>query len=203
MQLAIIYSRVSTVGQSNDRQVEELKAIDGYRIKKIFTESISGYIKSINERPILQDAIKYVKKNQIDVILVHEISRLGRNTVEVLQLIEQLKEQNIKVFVKSLGITMNDNSASEPINRLIITLMADLARLESENLSFRIKSGLEERKRKGLTLGRRVGSTEDRDKFLSKHHKVVKYLERGESIRWIANQLSMSPTTVQKVRSRM
>ena len=198
---AIIYSRVSHIsGQSNSRQINELKDVDGYNVKKVFQESISGYTKSIDERPELQKALKYVNDNNIEVILVHEISRLGRRTAEVLILLESLKKKGVKVFVKSLDILINGNGATEAINKLIITLMADLSRMESEQMSYRIKSGLQERKRQGMAIGRQYGTTESGTNFLQKHTRVVKYLNKGETIRWIANQLSMSPTTVQKVK---
>ncbi|MFY0626172.1 MAG: recombinase family protein [Reichenbachiella sp.] len=199
---AIIYSRVShTTGQSTSRQINELKSIDGYEVKKTFQESISGYTKSIDERPELQKALEYVYKNKIEVFMVHEISRLGRRTSEILVLLDSLKKKGVKVFVKSLGILINDNGATEGINRLVVNLMVDLSRLESENLSFRIKSGLQERKRKGFAIGRQLGSVENEDKFLAKHSRIIKHLNKGESIRWIASHVGASPTTVQKVKS--
>ena len=79
--------------------------------------------------------------------------------------------------------------------------MADLSRMESEQMSYRIKSGLQERKRQGKHVGWQFGTVEDKNKFLSKHKKVISYLEKGESNRWIATKLKMSPTTVQKVKS--
>jgi len=197
---AIIYSRVSTNDQSTSRQVNELKSVDGYDVDKIFQETISGYTKSIEERPELQKAIHYAVKNNVEVIMVHEISRLGRRTIEVLKLLEDLKSLGIKVFVKSLGLLINGNGSMEAINKLIITLLSDLARMESDQLSYRIKSGLEERKRNGLAIGRQYGTKESEDKFLEKHKNVIKYLKRGESIRWTATKLKMSPTTIQKVK---
>jgi len=200
---AIIYSRVSTNDQSNSRQINELKTLDGYEVKKVFKESISGYTKAIEDRPELAKALKYLEKNNIKVVMVHEISRLGRRTAEVLTLLENLKGKGIKVYVKSLDILINGNGATEAINKLIITLMADLARMESDQMSFRIISGLQERKRKGLAIGRQYGTKESGDKFLAKHKSVIKYLKKGESIRWIATKLRLSPTTVQKVRNLM
>ena len=66
---AIIYSRVSHSSgqssvQSNSRQINELKAIKGYEVKKVFQETISGYTKSVKERPELQKALKFVDANQ-------------------------------------------------------------------------------------------------------------------------------------------
>lgn len=199
---AIIYSRVSSQsnGQSNSRQINELRGVKGYQIKKVFQESISGYTKSIDERPELQKALEYIQQENIDAIMIHEISRLGRRTSEVLTLLDQLKSKGVKVYVKSLDLLLNNNGTLESVNRLVVTLLTDLARMESETISYRVKSGLQERKRNGYSIGRQLGSTESTNKFISKHKSVVRYLERGESIRWIATKLKMSPTTVQKVK---
>jgi len=200
---SIIYSRVSKSTQSTQRQVSDLNEIKGFDVLKIFTESISGFTRSAQERPELQNAIAYAKENNIEAILVHEISRLGRRTTEVLLLLEDLKSYGIKVYVKSLGMLINEPGASEPLNKLLVTLMTDIARMESEQMSYRIKSGLDERRRNGYAIGRRYGSVESPDDFLTKHKKVITYLNNGESIRWIATKMRISPTTVQKVKHSM
>jgi len=200
---AIIYSRVSKSTQSTQRQVSDLNEIKGFNVVKVFTESISGYTRSAQERPELQNAITFAKENDIETILVHEISRLGRRTTEVLLLLEDLKSSGIKVYVKSLGMLINEPGASEPINKLLVTLMTDIARMESEQMSYRIKSGLDERRRNGYAIGRKYGSVEPPDAFLTKYKKVVTYLNNGESIRWIATKMRISPTTVQKVKHSM
>lgn len=197
---AVVYTRTSTTRQQHSRQINEIRALKQYTITKVFTESISGFTKSVDERPQLQEAIKYLKDKKISTLLVHEISRLGRRTTEVLQLLDHLKSHDIKIYVHSLGITVNDVGFNESVNKLIITLMTDLARMESEQLSYRIKSGLQERKRKGLTIGRKLGSVEPADKVMAKYWNVVRHLKRGESIRWVAAKCQLSPTTVQKVK---
>ena len=101
---AVIYSRVSSNGQSTSRQINELKEVEGYEVAKVFKESVYGYTKSASERIELQAAIKYLKSNKDHVLMVHETSRLGRRTSEVLTLIENLKNDCIKIFIKSLGI---------------------------------------------------------------------------------------------------
>lgn len=201
---AIIYSRVSKKNyQSPQRQVNDLIEMDRFNVVKVFTESISGFTRSATERPELINAIQYAKKNDVEVILVHEISRLGRRTSEVLILLEDLKENGIKVYVKSLDMLINESGHAEAMNKFLITLMADIARMESETMSYRIKSGLEERRRNGFSVGRKYGSNESSEQFLSKHKKVINYLNKGESIRWIATKLKMSPTTVMKVKQSL
>ena len=78
--------------------------------------------------------------------------------------------------------------------------MADLARLESDQLSTRIKSGIKSRKEKGLSTGRKTGSIETSEKFLSKHTDIQKYLNKGYSSREIQKICKCGPGTIQKVK---
>ena len=93
---AVIYARVSSIGdrQSTDRQVKDLSDYAVYQkmeVRKVFEEHISGAKKN-DERPVLCEAIKYCKDNRIDVLLVSELSRLGRNAFEVLASVKDLLE---------------------------------------------------------------------------------------------------------------
>ena len=88
----IIFSRVSTSIQDNQRQIDELREYSqkmNFDVIKVFEEKISGGKKN-EERPILLEMIQFVKENQINKVLCWELSRLGRNTIEVLTTIELL-----------------------------------------------------------------------------------------------------------------
>ena len=198
---SILYTRVSTKDQSTLRQVNDMKSLKGFEIIKVFSEKISGFSVSLNERPVLQKALVFVESNNIECVMVSEVSRLGRNTHEVLGLIEELKKQSVAIYIHNLGTTINkSDSSSEIFTKLIVTIMADLARLESEQMSYRIKSGIRSRKAKGLTTGRKIGSKESTDKFLSKHLDIQKYLSKGYSSREIQKLCKCSPNTIKKVK---
>ncbi|MFT2010643.1 recombinase family protein [Pontibacter sp. 13R65] len=177
MTTAVIYLRVSTETQFVNRQMNDLKKVEGFTVIKAFSEKISGFSKKMEERKQLQAMLRYVEENGIDAIMVHEISRLGRNTHETLTLLKRLEEKGTQLYIHNLNITLNAGNPKDDIfSRLIVTIVSDLARLESEQLSARIKSGIQERKRKGLHTGRLDGSTESRERFLSKHKDIQKYL---------------------------
>lgn len=198
---SVIYTRVSSKDQSTQRQLNDMKSVKGFDVVKVYSEKISGFSKSAYQRPILQEALSYLLPNNIECIMVSEVSRLGRNTAEVLNLIEELKQDSIAIYIHNLGTCINiKDSQSEIFTKLIVTIMADLARLESEQLSYRIKSGIRSRKSKGLTTGRKIGSFESRDRFLSKHIDIRKYIEKGYSTREIQRICKCSPNTIKKVR---
>ncbi|WP_370086949.1 recombinase family protein [Ekhidna sp.] len=201
---AILYTRVSTKDQSTLRQINDMKSLKGFEVIKVFSEKISGFSVSLNERPVLQKALAFVESNNIECIMVSEVSRLGRNTHEVLGLIEKLKKQSVAIYIHNLGTTINkSDSSSEIFTKLIVTIMADLARLESEQMSYRIKSGIRSRKAKGLTTGRKVGSRESVDNFLAKHMDIQKYLAKGYSSREIQKLCKCSPNTIKKVKDSL
>lgn len=98
----VLLCRVSTNSQDYNRQVNELTAYcqqQGWFIEHIFANKVSGAKKN-EERPEIMEMVEYVKTHEIDRVCVLEISRLGRNTLEALKVIQLLNEHGICLFVK-------------------------------------------------------------------------------------------------------
>ncbi|MEI9898704.1 MAG: hypothetical protein WDN28_33810 [Chthoniobacter sp.] len=85
----------------------------------------------------------------------------------------------------------------------MLALLAELARGEVELLRERINSGLAEARRKGVKLGRPVGTTLDRDTFLQKHKDIVRYLKAGQSVRHTAKLSGKGFSTVVRVKAAL
>lgn len=101
----IIYSRVSTQGQDFNRQIDELRAYtisQSWTVDAIFAEKISGAKKN-DERLELSRMMDYIDAHQVDKVLIWELSRLGRNTIEVLKTIELLNEAKVSLFIKTIA----------------------------------------------------------------------------------------------------
>ncbi|MBK6265687.1 recombinase family protein [Marivirga sp. S37H4] len=95
---------------------------------------------------------------------------------KVSNLIEYLKTTGVALYIHNIGATINtNNETGEIFTKLIVTIMADLARLENEQMSYRIKSGIRSRKAKGFTTGRKIGSKETYENFLAKHEDIIKF----------------------------
>lgn len=112
----VIYARVSSIGdrQSTDRQVKDLTDYAVYQkmeVRKVFEEHISGAKKN-DERPVLCEAIKYCKENRIDVLLVSELSRLGRNAFEVLASVKDLLDRGIHLYIQKEQFMLLDKEAN-------------------------------------------------------------------------------------------
>lgn len=129
MKTAVILARVSTMAQDFDRQVNELKYYalnNDLNIVKIFANKISG-AKSNDERCEIIELIQYVKENHVDKVLVLEISRLGRNTLEALKVIELLNHEKICLCVKNYNIETLDSLGNiNPMAQFLITILLKL-----------------------------------------------------------------------------
>ena len=146
---AVIYTRVSTNGQTTTRQVNDLSKVDGIEVVKAFSENNSGFSKRMEGRKGLQNMLKYIQMKDVKCIMVSEVSRLGRNTLECLNLINDLEKEGFCLYNHNLSCTIGKDCGQDSIyKKLIVTIMADLARMESEQLSQRIKSGIRTEKKK-------------------------------------------------------
>lgn len=138
---AAIYLRVSTTQQDYERQEAELKdycKAFNLEIKYIFAEKISG---AKDNRPEFMKLTE-LTKSDIDVVLVWEISRLGRNTTTVYQAAKDFAEKGINVIsLKEHFRMLDDNGEKTPMATIMLALFASMAELERETLIERTRSG--------------------------------------------------------------
>ena len=146
MNNAVIYARVSSTGdrQSTERQVMDLTDYadkNGLTIQQVYEEHISGAKRNV-ERPVLTECLDYCKNNGTDILLVSELSRLGRNVDEVLSSIRWCKENHLNVYLQKEGLTIYDREGREnPYLTIMIAVLGTAAQLERENIVFRLQSG--------------------------------------------------------------
>jgi DNA invertase Pin-like site-specific DNA recombinase len=200
MNKVAILVRVSKADQNYDRQVSELTnyAIDrGYKVVKVISENISG-AKCNAERKGIQDLLQLARARKISKVLVHEVTRLGRQTSEVLATLEELHSFKVSVVIMNYNLeTLNSNGTVNSMAQFLATLLTDIGRMERATLIERVKSGLAEARRKGKHLGRPIGTTKD---IVKQHPKVVKYLKAGNSIRETSKLSGVGISTVQRVK---
>lgn len=199
----IIFSRVSTSIQDNQRQIDELREYSqkmNFDVVKVFEEKISGGKKN-EERPILLEMIRFIKENQIDKVLCWELSRLGRNTIEVLTTIELLNENCISLYIKNYNIeTLNEKCEINPLSQFMIQILTSVSQMERTQIRQRIKSGYDSFRKNGGKVGRKHGFIKDKETLLIQHKDVVKYLRQGQSVRNTMRLTGKSSGTVQKIK---
>lgn len=202
---AVIYARVSSVGdrQSTDRQIADLKRyidINEMELAKIFEEKMSG---AKENRPVLTECVEYCIKHHVHTLCVSEISRLGRSTKIVINTIDELSKAGVNVYIQNLPLcTLNEDGQPNPIAKMITAVLSSFAEIERDNIKYRLNSGRELAKSRGVKMGRPLGTTISREALLAKYPEVVKHLKRGKnSIREIAKLAKTSISTVQRVKA--
>ena len=203
---AVIYARVSSVGdrQNTDRQISDLLDYVKYQkleLCKIYEEHVSGAKKNV-ERPILQQAIEYCKANSVDILLVSELSRLGRNAFEVLATVKDLIDSGINLFMQKEQLTLLDADGKPTMFApIMIATLSTCAQLERENIKFRLNSGRKLYIERGGKLGRKVGSIKTTDQKKEEYKDIISYLKRGYSVRNTAKLTSKGISTVQRIKT--
>jgi len=199
----VIYSRVSTQIQDYKRQTEELKDYShkmGYEVVKTFEEKISGG-KNNEDRPKLMEMINFIKENKIDKVLCWELSRIGRNTIEVLKTIKLLNDNCISLFIKNYNIeTLDDKCNVNPLSQFMIQVLTSVSEMEKTTIRQRVKSGYENFRKNGGKVGRKEGFKKDNEQILQEHKDIVKLLKQDYSVRKIMKLTDKSSGTIQKVK---
>ena len=203
---AIIYARVSSVGdrQNTERQISDLTEYAEYQkleIAQIFEEKISGAKKNV-ERPVLLQAIDYCKQNKVAILLVSELSRLGRNAFEVLATVKELIDNGINLYMQKEQLTLLDAEGKPTMFApIMIATLSTCAQLERENIKFRLNSGRKLYIERGGKLGRKVGSVKSLEQKKEQYKDVISYLKRGYSIRNVAKLTNKGISTVQRIKA--
>jgi DNA invertase Pin-like site-specific DNA recombinase len=199
----VIQARVSTNSQDYKRQIEELQDYSkmmNYEVVAIFEEKISGG-KTNEERPELMKMINFIKTNKIDKVLCWELSRIGRNTIEVLKTIQLLNENCISLYIKNHNIeTLNDKCEINSMSQFLIQILTSVSEMEKTQIRQRIKSGYESYRKNGGKVGRKEGFKKDNETLLTEHKDVVKLLKQGYSVRKIMKLTDKSSGTIQKIK---
>lgn len=203
---AVIYARVSSVSDRQDtsRQIEDLRKyanLRGIEVVATFEEHISGAKKN-EERQILTDCLEYCTTNSVHYLLLSELSRLGRSTLQVLRSLEVLHEAKVSVYIQNLGLyTLQPDGKVNPIVSILITILAEMSNIERSNIVYRLNSGRSNYIAKGGKLGRKTGSIKTEEKKREEYKEVIQLLKKGYSVRNVAKLQGIGISTVQRVKN--
>ena len=196
--MKVKYNRTSTIQQEGKRFDLDKNEYD----LTLFDKGVSGKI-PFSERTEGNKLTQLVNEGKVSEVVVEELSRLGRNTIDTLTTLKFFEDNGVNVVVKSMGnLQSMVNGKKNPIWNLITSVMSSLYELERENILERTEMGRKMYVMNGGKLGRKVGTTENRSDFLKKEktQKIVSLLEKGKSVRDISGRLGVSTKTVVKVR---
>lgn len=190
-----IYCRVSTTDQSCERQAQDLLAYAkkaDFKVVGVWKETASGTKQNRAEQ---QKVMALAQARKIDAILVTELTRWGRSTLDLIQTLQDLQIWDVSLIAQT-GLQFD---LATPQGRLIAQLMAALAEFERDLVSERVRSGLAAAKAKGKVLGRQSGQRVKSDQLAP---QVIQMVENKVSYRTIAHDLKLSKTTVTEIVKR-
>lgn len=203
----VLLARVSTNHQDYNRQINELTEFcskQGWNVSKVFANKVSG-AKTIEERTEIQDMITYVRAHDINKVVVLEISRLGRNTLEALKVIQMLNEEGICLYVKNYNLETIVNGKINPVASLICTILLEIASMERLTIVERMTSGrnlyIAKCRETGKKMGRPDTYRKSNDSYKEQYAKDISLLKKGLSLRNINAITGTSIMTLRKIKS--
>ena len=196
--MIVLYTRVSTVEQNPDRQLTNSKDYD-----YILTDYCSGSI-PLYERPKGSEVKKMIDNGTLTRLVIHDVTRIGRNTLDVLSIWSELTERGIVIECKNPNIrNINDDGKVDKFSELMLSILSTMSQFEKSLIRERQLEGIKVRKEKGLYGGRRIGTVDSVQSFLKKKRSqdILNYLSKGTySYDEISKILSVSTTTITKVK---
>jgi len=197
--MKVKYIRWSSINQKADRQL-----LNEANFDKIYREQVSGAV-AFEKRKEGGRLLADIRDGKITDMAVEEISRCGRNAIDILNTLRICHEAGVNVIVGNMGIQSVVDGVPNPIFKLITGILAAMAEMERENIKERTDAGRIAARNRGVRFGRRKGTVEDKAKFMRKPkvREIIKLIEddRGFTIREIMAMAGASNTLVLKVKN--
>jgi DNA invertase Pin-like site-specific DNA recombinase len=196
--MKILYTRVSSSEQNEIRQVQNTSEFD-----YVFVDKCSGLI-PLWERPKGLQLKKLIDKGELNQITVHSIDRLGRSTLDVLQVWKELTEMGIVVECRNPNLrNLDDNGKPDMFSELMISILSTMSSFEKQMIKERQMEGVRIAKAKGVYVGRNINTKESPEKFMSKqkNKKIAEYISSGYKMAEIVSIMKCSYSTIGKVKN--
>jgi DNA invertase Pin-like site-specific DNA recombinase len=206
MDKVVILARVSTDKQDYERQLIELREYcsrAGWQIVHEFAAKVSG-AKQNEERSEITELVNYVNSNHIKRVVCLEVSRLGRNTLESLKVIQILNEHKVSLFIKNYGLeTLTPDGNVNPVASLICTILLEVASMERLTIKERMASGrnqyIAKCRAEGIKMGRPSTYRKSESKYREQYAKEIALLRKGISLRNVRAITGTSINTLRKL----
>ena len=187
----VIYARVSTLDQTVDNQLIELRdhcSKMGWEvIKEYKDEGLSGTL-SREKRPSFNEMIKDGYRRKFELVVCWDISRIGRSMKELIMFLSDMKDRDIGICSVRQGF-----DTSTTMGEMMFQFVGILSSWEREMIRERTLAGLDRAKKEGKTLGRKTVIDDDKVSHIRKLRSI------GRSLRDIASEVGVSKGTVSNV----
>lgn len=190
------YTRVSTDKQVTDNQkhvILDYAHNHNLHVDKIIETTTSS--RKDRKTRLIDETIEQLFDG--DTLIVYALDRLGRSTLDTLQIINDIKENGIKLILIKDNLII-DPSNDNPMNEMMLTMLSGFAQLERSFISERTKAGLQARKDKGIKLGRKKGQ-QVKSIYDEHRNKIEELFSLGLSLQKIVNYINIgTPPSLHK-----
>ena len=197
--MVIKYNRVSTLQQTGDRFEMDTEKYD-----LTLFDKVSGKTPFF-EREKGRELKKHVEEGKVRELVVEDFSRLGRNTGDVIYVLQSFDDNEVNIFVRNIGLHSRPNGQKNPIWKMISSVMSSLYEVELESIRERTRVGQQVYIQKGGVMGRKRGSNENDLTFMNKpkNKMILEHLKKEKyTIREISKLCEVSLNTIIKVKKK-
>lgn len=194
------YMRTSHYLQNIGTQIDKIE--DGWKVYE--DKGVSGRIPFL-ERPSGKRLIEDIANGKINQVIVLRIDRLGRDLEDILKTIKTIHSYNVPITSQNEGITTLIDGKESVMSNLLINILSSISEFQYHQTREKTLAGIERAKLDGKYKGRKIGSTESVDTFLSKPkvQKIMTLLNEDIGIRKISRIVECSPNYIYKVKNAM
>jgi DNA invertase Pin-like site-specific DNA recombinase len=149
--------------------------------------------------------VEYVKEHRLNRVVCLEISRLGRNTLEALKVINYLNENGVSLHIKNYNLnTLNEEGKVNQVASLICTILLEIASMERLTIKERMASGRDQYiakcRREGVKMGRPATYRKSDETYKDQYQKEISLLRKGISFRNVQKITGTSIGTLQRLK---
>lgn len=194
------YMRTSHYLQNIGTQIDKIE--EGWKVYE--DKGVSGRIPFL-ERPSGKRLIDDIANNKINQVIVLRIDRLGRDLNDILSTIKTIHSYNVPITSQNEGITTLIDGKESVMSNLLINILSSISEFQYHQTREKILAGIQRGKLDGKYKGRKVGSTESIETFLSKPkvQKIRTLLNEDIGVRKISRIVECSPNYIYKVKNAM
>ena len=200
-----IYCRVSCSKQDTDHQLLSLRKYakkNSYNVVKEFTETISG-AKKIYDRLALVELLDFVRENKVDKILIFECSRLSRRASDFLNIIEELNELGVSLYILQNGLeTLLPDGTVNPIASLVCGIIAQFNSMERTLIRARMAAGYDNYRAKGGRVGRKHTYRKKDFEYIRQYGRELDCLRKGLTLKDCRELTGTSINTLRKLKTK-
>lgn len=191
---AVIYTRTSTQQQQDNIQIDALTEMaqrSGYDLVETISDlGVSGGERGKN-RPGMKRLMDMVNRRDVDVVMVYSVDRIGRQMSDVISLVEQLEEKGVGLIIHKQAI-----DTSTTMGRTLVGFFALVAQMEKDFIGSRVRDGIASAKARNVKFGRPKISPH-------KERQIVELRKQGKGMNFIAKQLGVGNSQVQRICGAM